>query len=318
MSTLNFTVIIPLYNKADHILRTLKSVTRQKYPAAEIIVVDDGSTDNGPELVASANIDNLRLIKQKNGGVSSARNKGIELASHEYIAFLDADDEWLPLYLSETASLINKFPEAGLIGTRYQIIEEGEKYVDAKIHLPDMNPEGELLSDYFDIASRGDLPFTMSSMTIRKSLLNKIGGFPEGEPLGEDQDLFCRTALHSSIAYSNNIHSLYHREAQNRACLQNVPQEECPFSLRLTEHVMKGEPSDNMKRSMLRYSAAHLCHIAKLNIKIGRFQQARLLLADPRCKLKPKHLYGLYGWSWLKQIQNNTLALLGKKPQAYN
>ena len=301
----NFTVIIPLYNKAEHILRTLASVQWQKYPATEIIVVDDGSTDNGPELVNAANIDNLRLIKQKNGGVSSARNKGIELASHEYIAFLDADDEWLPLYLEETAGLINKYPQAGLFGTRYQIVEEGHEYLDAKISIDEMDPKGALLEDYFDIASRGDLPFTMSSMAIKKSLLDVIGGFPEGEPLGEDQDLFCRAALHSSIAYSNNIHSLYHREAENRACIQNVPNKECPFSRRLTQAAILGNQTKKMTTSMLRYSAAHLCHIAKLNIRSGRFQQARLLLADPRCKLKPKHCYGLYGLSWLKQIQTN-------------
>ena len=312
MNKPSFTVIIPLYNKAEHILRTLASVQWQKYPASEIIIVDDGSTDEGPKLVAESDIPNIRLITQKNGGVSSARNKGIELATHEYIAFLDADDEWLPLYLAETAALINKYPNAGLFGTRYQIIEAGENYVDAKIHVPEMDPQGELMTDFFDVASRGDLPFTMSSMAIKKSLLDEIGGFPEGEPLGEDQDLFCRAALHSSIAYSNNIHSLYHREAQNRACLQNVPQEECPFSIRLTEHVMNREQNNDKKRSMLRYSAAHLCHIAKLNIHSGQFQQARLLLSDPRCKLKPKHLYGLYGLSWAKQIQSNISGIFNR------
>jgi GT2 family glycosyltransferase len=303
MNKPNFTVIIPLYNKAEHILRTLESVQWQKYPAAEIIVVDDGSSDNGPALVAAANIKNLTLVQQANGGVSSARNKGITLAKHEYIAFLDADDQWLPLYLEETANLIKKFPQAGLFGTRYQIVEENDQYVDAKIHIDDIDPQGELLHDYFGIASRGDLPFTMSSIAMKKSLLGAIGMFPIGEPLGEDQDLFCRAALHTPIAYSNNIHSLYHREAQNRACLQNVPSEECPFSIRLTKQAMQSQQRESYKKNMLRYSAAHLCHIAKLNISIGRFHQARSLLSDPRCKLKPKHLYVLYTLSWIKQLQ---------------
>ena len=178
MSKPNFTVIIPLYNKAEHILRTLESVLCQKYPAAEIIVVDDGSTDQGPALVSAANIKNLTLIQQTNGGVSSARNKGITLAKSEYIAFLDADDQWLPLYLEETAGLIIKFPQANLFGTRYQIVEENDQYVDAKVHIDDIDPEGELLHDYFNIASRGNLPFTMSSVTMRKSLFETIGMFP--------------------------------------------------------------------------------------------------------------------------------------------
>lgn len=307
----NFTVIIPLYNKAEHILRTLESIQWQKYKAAEIIVVDDGSTDNGVALVKAQNIENLTIVEQKNGGVSSARNKGISLAKHEYIAFIDADDQWLPLYLEETAGLIKKFPQAGVFGTRYQIVEADEEYVDAKISIENVDPTGIILTDYFDIASRGDLPFMMSSITIKKSLLNIIGGFPIGEPLGEDQDLFCRAALASQIAYSNNIHSLYHRDAQNRACLQNIPKQECPFSIRLTQHAMKVKKQE-IQTNMLRYSAAHLCHIAKININVGHFQQARLLLTDPRCKLKPKHLYGLYGLSWIKQIIEMSKRLFNK------
>ncbi|WP_440873947.1 glycosyltransferase family 2 protein [Thalassotalea sp. PLHSN55] len=301
INTPAFTVIIPLYNKAEHILRTLKSVQAQKYPATEIIVIDDGSTDNGAELVAQANIEKLTLIRQKNQGVSATRNNGIAMASCEYIAFLDADDQWLPLYLEETAHLINKFPNAEVFGTKYQIVEGDNVYLDAKIALPALDPDGVILSDYFDIASKGDLPFTMSSVAMKRSLLNKIGGFPVGEPIGEDQDLFCRAALNTQIAYSTNIHSLYHKDAQNQASKLNVPSQECAFSVRVTKKAH--QHSHKQKLNMLRYSAAHLCHLAKLNIINGRFTQARSLLADPRCKLKPKHLVGLFAFSYLKQLQ---------------
>lgn len=303
MNKPNFTVVIPLYNKANHILRTLNSIEWQKYPATEIIVVDDGSTDNGPSLVAKSGIKNLRLIRQKNQGVSAARNRGIAEARYENIAFLDADDEWLPLYLDEIAGLVEKFPEAGLYGTCYQIVEAGDKYIDAKIRMLPKDPKGILLDDYFDIASRGDLPFTMSSITIKRSLFKLIGGFPVGEPIGEDQDLFCRAALQTSIAYSINIHSLYHKDAQNQASKENIPETECAFSARVTQNAKKEGLNYKARTSMLRYSAAHLCHLAKLNILSGRFIQARKLLADPRCKLKPKHLFGLYLFSWFKQIQ---------------
>lgn len=306
MSKPNFTVVIPLYNKASHILRTLNSIAWQKYPAMEIIVVDDGSTDEGPSLVEKSGISNLRLIRQKNQGVSVARNRGIAEARYEYIAFLDADDEWLPLYLDEIAGLVNKFPEASFYGTSYQIVESGDNYVDAKIHPLTNDPKGVLLDDYFDIASRGDLPFTMSSITIKNSLFSVIGGFPVGEPIGEDQDLFCRAALATRIAYSINIHSLYHKDAQNQASKENIPEVECAFSTRVTDNAIKKEVNSKARTSMLRYSAAHLCHIAKLNILSNRFTQARKLLADPRCKLKPKHLLGLYIFSWIKQMQKWT------------
>jgi glycosyltransferase involved in cell wall biosynthesis len=303
MNKPNFTVVIPLYNKAKHILRTLQSITWQKYPAMEIVVVDDGSTDEGPSLVEKANISNLRLIRQKNKGVSAARNRGIAEARYEYVAFLDADDEWLPLYLDEISGLITKFPQADFYGTSYQIVEADERYIDAKIHPFTDDPRGVLIDDYFDIASRGDLPFTMSSITIKRNLFSKIGGFPEGEPIGEDQDLFCRAAMATRIAYSINIHSLYHKDAQNQASKINVPETECPFSARVTSNAIKFVVNNAEKQSMLRYSAAHLCHLAKLNILSHRFTQARNLLADPRCKLKPKHLLALYIYSWIKQVQ---------------
>lgn len=300
----NFTVVIPLYNKAKHILRTLKSITMQKYPAMEIIVVDDGSTDEGPSLVEKANIANLSLIKQKNKGVSAARNRGIKEARYEYVAFLDADDVWLPLYLDEISGLITKFPQAEFYATRYQIVEAEERYIDAKIHPFTDDPTGVLIDDYFDISSRGDLPFTMSSITVKRNLFSIIGGFPEGEPIGEDQDLFCRAAMTTRIAYSINIHSLYHKDAQNQASKINVPEIECPFSARVTSNAIRIVENNAERKSMLRYSAAHLCHLAKLNILSHRFTQARKLLSDPRCKLKPKHLLGLYVFSWIKQVQH--------------
>ena len=301
MNKPQFSVVIPLYNKEQHIIRTLNSIAKQSYAANEIIVVDDGSTDNGPQLVSECNIENVTLVQQKNGGVSSARNTGISLAKHEFIAFIDADDQWLPLYLEEIANLVAKFPQAGVYATHYQIIEPGNQYVNAKVNLKNIDPTGELLADYFDVASKGDLPFTMSSMTVRKSLVNNNGNFPLNEPMGEDQDFFARAALATDIAYSPNIQSLYHRDATNRACHLTIPHQECPFSVRISNQAMNSKQTQASKMSMLRYSAAHLCHIAKLNIMGGQFSRARTLLSDPRCKLKPKHRYGLLIWSWIKQ-----------------
>ncbi len=302
MKNINFTVVIPLFNKAEHILRALESVNRQQYPASEIIVIDDGSTDEGPSIVNKANIKNVKLIQQTNQGVSAARNNGAALAKNEYIAFLDADDQWLPLFLDEVARLIVKFPQAQFFGTRYQIVASENTYVDAKIKLENINPEGVILEDFFNIASQGDLPFTMSSMVIQQSLFKSIGGFPLNEPIGEDQDLFCRVALNTPIAYSPNIHSLYHKDAQNQASKNNIPSTECGFSVRLTKEAQKNTTKQSTVY-MLKYSAAHLCHLAKLNIGDGHYTHARVLLSDPRCKLKPKHLIGLYGLSWIKQAE---------------
>lgn len=302
MNNLNFTVVIPLFNKEKHILRTLRSVTSQKYPAAEVIIIDDGSTDKGPDLVKKANIPNVRLIQQANQGVSAARNNGVKLAKHEYIAFLDADDQWFPLFLDEVARLIMKFPEAKLFGTRYQIVETDGNFVDAKIKLVDPNPYGFILDNYFDVASDGDLPFTMSSIVIEKALFTSIRGFPLNEPIGEDQELFCRAALKTNIAYSPNIYSLYHKDVDNQASKNNIPSKECGFSIRLSDEA-RYTHCEKLSNSMLKYSATHLCHLAKLNINKGLYTEGRKLLKDPRCKLKPKHVIFYYGLSYLLQIK---------------
>jgi len=101
-------VIIPLFNKAPHIERALFSVAAQTYRDFELIVVDDGSTDEGPRIVEAFNDLPIYLIRQENAGPGAARNSGLELAQGELVAFLDADDEWLPNYLSESVRLLDE------------------------------------------------------------------------------------------------------------------------------------------------------------------------------------------------------------------
>ena len=98
---ISFSVIIPLYNKAPYIERAVKSVLSQDYPHFEIIVVNDGSSDGGEKIVTKLEDERLKLVSQKNAGVSAARNTGAKEAQYEYLAFLDGDDTWEPNFLSE-------------------------------------------------------------------------------------------------------------------------------------------------------------------------------------------------------------------------
>ncbi|WP_372880102.1 glycosyltransferase family 2 protein [Psychromonas sp.] len=311
MSKSNISVIIPLYNKAAHISKTLNSIYQQQSHAFEVIVVNDGSTDNSLDIVqdykAAHNLKNLTIINQPNSGVSIARNNGALAAKSPFVAFLDGDDIWLPLYLTQIQAMIDNYPGADMFACKYQCQTAHNAYKDAKIKLTERQHSEGIFADYFVCAGQGDLPFITSTVTIKRSSFIKFGMFPVNEAMGEDQALFSQVAIHGRIAYSPDIHVVYNLAADNRACISNIPSAELPFSRRLTEKTEQLpaiKHNEKQKKAILTYCAAHLCHIAKLNIQAEQFKQARALLADKRCWLKPKHKIGLYLWSLMAQGKN--------------
>src|SRR5260370_952192 len=102
-------IVIPLYNKAAYIKRALDSVRAQTFADYEVIVVDDGSTDGGGDLVTGYGDPRVRLIRQNNAGPGPARNRGIEDAAGPYLTFLDADDEWMPTFLEKSLGLLDQY-----------------------------------------------------------------------------------------------------------------------------------------------------------------------------------------------------------------
>ncbi|MEE2730645.1 MAG: glycosyltransferase family A protein [Pseudomonadota bacterium] len=281
-------VVIPLYNKRAHIERALQSVFSQTLKPDEVIVVDDGSTDGGGEWVLQEYGSRVRYLRQPNGGVSRARNRGIAEASHDYVAFLDADDRWEPHFLEEIHLLIHRFPNATAFTTAYQLVVGDQDYVDPAVRRLALGGVRTLLDNFFEVCAHGDLPFHMSSLCMTKALLNELGGFPEGEPMGEDQDLFSKAALRGALAYSRRVSSFYHIDADNRACLHNIPEQECPFSQRLANLAERGELAPELRESILDYTAGHLLHVASLNIRAGNLSAARRLLEDDRCRRRWK------------------------------
>jgi hypothetical protein len=174
-------------------------------------------------------------------------------------------------------------------------------------------PEGYVMYDYFDICSKGDLPFMASSFVITRALFHRLGGFPEGEAMGEDQALFSQVALQSSIVYSPLILLLYHTDSENRACDRHLPNTLLPFAQRLIDWVEKNPVEKKLKNAILRYCAAHACHLAKLNINVGNFSIARQLLGHPSCVLKPLHRYTLTLWLITKSLLSQVAILTGLK-----
>ena len=296
MSTVRFSVVIPLYNKVDSVSRTLTSICEQRFKAAEIIVVDDGSTDGSVAKVAALNIPDLILVKQKNQGVAAARNHGVSLAQHQHVAFIDADDQWSPFFLYEMSKLIQRFPEHQCFASNYQKVFEDGDYRNPKLAIGDISPAGAVMSSYFEVCAKGDLPFMPSSLVITTDLFKQLGGFPVGEAMGEDQALFSQVALQASLVYSPLVLMLYHTDSENRACDRHTPKDLLPFATRLLEKVAAGQVDKAIAPFVLGYCAAHTCHLVKINIQAGQLSVAKHLLKHPVCKLKPlhRHLFTLW------------------------
>lgn len=179
----SFTVVIPLYQKRATILRSLQSVLAQTYPVDRIIVVDDGSTDGGGELVKSVNDARLMYLRQENRGVSAARNVGVEMAGTSYVAFLDADDTWESNHIAELCRLAVLFPEAPILGTSWT--EFGKPVLDPFI---DIDPFQIDLSCFFERTAKNFPPFWTSATAIKAAVCGGRELFPVGSRIAEDQD----------------------------------------------------------------------------------------------------------------------------------
>jgi hypothetical protein len=212
------TVVIPLYNKETYVRRAVDSVLAQTFTDFEVIVVNDGSTDNGPALVRQYNDPRVRLIDQENRGVSAARNRGIAEAGGELIAFLDADDEWRPAYLEVVCHLREKYPEAGMYATAYLIRDACGNQRGAGIRgVPSAEDWEGVVANYFRAARLGEPPVTSSSACIPRHVFLDIGGFPEGVTYGEDLDTWTRIAGKYPVAISNVRAVIYHGDDPGRA-----------------------------------------------------------------------------------------------------
>ena len=207
-------VVIPLYNKGPYIARALNSVLAQTFQDFEVIVVDDGSTDDGAEVVSGFRDPRIRLIQQENQGVSAARNRGIEAARAELVAFLDADDEWLPGFLETILRLRTLYPGAGLYGTAYEVHFPGS--IVQRVYVKD---EGDrLLSSYFGaLVNFGSNIFNSSSFAAPKNVLIGVGGYFLGEKWNEDGTLWGKIALQYPVAYSPEVCSIYHQHSANNS-----------------------------------------------------------------------------------------------------
>jgi glycosyltransferase involved in cell wall biosynthesis len=243
-------VVIPLYNKEPHIARAIDSVLGQTVPDFDIIVVDDGSTDKGAEIVTAYADPRIRILRQDNQGASSARNRGIYEAKADLIAFLDADDEWEKDHLETILRLRRNFPKAGAYTTAYvHVFPIGETFPAKYEAIPPAPWEG-LLQDYFKSVAYGETPVWSSAVAIPGHVFGRVGVFNVGENLGEDLDMWGRIALHFDIAFSWQGKAHYREDAIGRTSMENRLERELPFVSTVREY-FKGQEIPHFVRIYL-------------------------------------------------------------------
>lgn len=203
---IKFSVIIPLYNKEKQIQKTIESVLKQTYTSFELVVVNDGSTDSSMSIVESYNDTRVKLISKKNGGVSSARNYGIEQAINPWIVPLDADDSLLPNALQTLAQMIEMFPNERYFsgrtkwgnncrGTYAYIVPKKTRFPLFMIWLKKVDP-----------APR--------DVVFHKSLIQKYGNYDERMSFYEDYEFSIRLACCGSIVYTDSFLAEYIQDGQ--------------------------------------------------------------------------------------------------------
>jgi len=184
-------------------------VINQSYPVSEIIVVDDGSTDDTREVVQKIG-NSVKYIYQDNRGPASARNTGIRNSGGDWVAFLDADDEWTPNHIRTGMELLKRHPEiVWYCAAREMRYENGTPINKHGSKMP-LAGEG-VIDDYFKVQALTTFSAT-SAMFVKRTVFEEIGLFNEILHRGEDLDLWFRIALkHPRIAYSNKVGCIYWR-----------------------------------------------------------------------------------------------------------
>ena len=207
---MRFSVIIPLYNKAPYVRNALESVIGQSFMDFELIVVDDGSSDESYDIAFSVlKTSNIRyqIIHQQNAGVSVARNNGVFASMGDYLCFLDADDWWDPAFLEKMDSLIRSYPDAGIYGTNYYYVKKGRKRICiTKAETGYIN----YCQVYADTLA---MPLTSISVSIPRAVFVEMKGFRPNLRFGEDFNLWIRIALKYKVAFLKEPLAFYFQDS---------------------------------------------------------------------------------------------------------
>lgn len=212
---MKFSVILPLYNKAPYVAKAIHSVLTQTCRDFELVVIDDGSSDDSFDIAQKTiqGYGNCRISSQTNTGVSSARNNAVALSQGEYLCFLDADDWWDPFFLEKVSELIAEFPDAGIYGTGYTIVNESKHKTRVASIGVDQGFERGFIN-YCRVYARGMyMPLWTGAVCLPRRVFDEFGGFKPHLKLGEDFDLWIRIAVKYKVAFLNEPLAFYNQDS---------------------------------------------------------------------------------------------------------
>ena len=207
-----FSIVIPLFNKEKFIAESLHSVVLQSYHDYEVIIVNDSSTDNSLAIAQTFEVDKrFKVYTKLNGGVSDARNFGIEKAAGKYICFLDADDIWEKTYLQEVYRLICKYPDNDVFCLGYSFFNNVIEDTYAKFNLRKYIKTDDTVIDFFrySVLRKGSIALTSAVVISRSLIESKQLKFKTGCSMGEDVDFWVRACASKDIVYCNKTLMFY-------------------------------------------------------------------------------------------------------------
>jgi glycosyltransferase involved in cell wall biosynthesis len=305
-------VVIPLFNKEPYIKRAIDSVLSQIFQDFEVIVVDDGSTDGGAGVGKGFKDLRVKLVHQENEGASAARNRGIEQAQGELIAFLDADDAWKPGFLKEIVDLRRRFPKAGAYATAWEMVCDDGKIIRPEFRFLQPQEQQGLMNFFVEGALR--IGIISSAVAVPKSVLQRFGGFRVGETRSEDRDLWLKIAIHYPIAWSNECLAVYYTDTVDRSIIKTgrlFSPREPALSRTAREAMQSGNLTPSQINQLRELVAIDQMLAARHYLLQGAKKEALQLLAYARGTVRYQQEWKWH-WTLLARLPGNCFLLYEK------
>lgn len=297
-------VIIPLFNKGFIISETLQSVLAQTFTDFEVVIINDGSTDNGFEIVTQFSDERIKLFQQENKGAAAARNIGIEKASGELIAFLDADDYWCPNHLEELFKLYTDFPNCGIYGSRYFMKISDKKTIKTNYFPSVHNDFRGILPDFFKASKTYRVGLT-SAIAIPKSVLKNDFLFNSEISSGQDLELYTKIAIEKPVAITNLFTVEYNFSLENQLS-------KTPISKKKLVNFSQFNKAENKNKSLRNFLDFYRLEYALQFRVAGDLEKSNFYLKDITSEIPFKTKILLATPSFILQLLLKTKHLLKK------